>query len=422
MEYVGFKPFTYQRDVIDLLTERGKNRIVTVLSRRQTGKSTLISNLLLFYAINFAKSKNFCVSPTLPQAKNVYQQIIEATSMADGLITKANGSELSIEFCNGSIITFKSAAQGERLRGFTSNGLICIDEAAFIDDDVISKVMPWRDFYKANMLIVSTPFIKNGFFYKYYCLGLERNRDLYTVDWTDPKYKPEMDAILPPETLEMYRKQLPENQFKSEYLGQFLDDDGMVFSHFRELVEFNEIKPTDKLFVGIDWSLGTDNDFTAVSMMNQYGKQVYLSYWNDLTPTETTKRIVGILLPILNQIAVIEPETNSLGGVYTDDLKAALPSWARGKVVGFNTSNETKNAIVNNLQKAFEEALVRILGDTKQLRELSTYLADFNPKTRKISYSAPQGLNDDTVIALMLSYDAYLTGSQRGIYSFSKIR
>ena len=58
--YKGFKPYLHQADVIaELKDARGTGKIVSVNSSRQKGKSYMISNLLLYFAINFAKTNNY---------------------------------------------------------------------------------------------------------------------------------------------------------------------------------------------------------------------------------------------------------------------------------------------------------------------------------------------------------------------------
>ena len=126
------------------------------------------------------------------------------------------------------------------------------------------------------------------------------------------------------------------------------------------------------------------------------------------------------MLKYLKQIVVIQTELNSLGTPLTDFLKnRSQLSAIKDKFIGFNTTNQSKNAIVQNLQIAFENNEINILDDAKQLNELATYSAEYNPKTRNVTYNAPQGLNDDINIALMLSYDAYKNGIVQGLYNIT---
>lgn len=172
--------------------------------------------------------------------------------------------------------------------------------------------------------------------------------------------------------------------------------------------------------MGIDWANGVDGDDTAISILNEKGEQVFLSYWNNLNTTQQIDVISETLRPIEKQIVVIQPELNSIGTPYTDLLKDRLQVSTRSKVQGFNTTNQSKAEIVSDLQVAFEQGNISILDDEKQLRQLSIYSAEYNPKTRNIYYNAPQGLHDDLCIALMLSYNALNKNKITGSYSIGR--
>lgn len=420
-QYKGFHPFSYQKAVTDKICcpdSKGKGKIVVCKSSRQKGKSFMIANILLYYAINFTKTKNYCVTPTLKQAKEIYKTITGAIAES-GIVKSSNATDLIIRLINGSSINFKSAEQGEdNLRGYTCSGILCIDESAFIEDNIFNVILPWVDFYHANILLTSTPFIKSGFFYTYYNYGLEHQHNCETVDWCDEIYKEDIEKVMSPERLEMYKQTLPKNTFKTEYLGEWLDDDGAVFVNFNNCLKDVSIGKNDKLYVGLDWANQGENDYTVISIFNQNGEQVFLKYFNDLTPTGQIDVIEKILNPLLNQIVCIQSELNSIGTPYSDLLKKRSQIYTN-KVIGFNTSNTSKNAIVLNMQTAFEQKQVTLLYDEKQRREFGYFTATYNAKTRNVSYAAPKGLHDDCVMATLLAYDAYKNSSLTATYSFS---
>ena len=418
--YKGFKPYLHQADVINELKDaRGTGKIVSVNSSRQKGKSYMISNLLLYFAINFAKTNNYCVSPTLKQSKAIYRVIMDAI-INTGIVKTKNATDLTITLINGSTINFKSAEQRDALRGFTAD-FLCIDEAAFIPDEIFYLILPWTDAKKAPILMTSTPFVKGGFFFNYFNYGLEHSHNTVTINWSDPKYKESIEKILPPEKLEEYREVLPSNVFKTEYLGEFLDDDGAVFVGLKDILCDTAITATDRLYVGLDFSNQGENDYTVISIFNDKGNQVYLKYFNNTSPLGQIVKIVKELEPLADQIDVISCELNSIGTPYTDLIKEKSQI-LEDKVEGFQTSNTSKNAIVLNMQTAIENKNVTLLPDDKEIREFGYFTATYNPKTRNVSYAAPQGLNDDTVMATLIAYDAYRQGTQIGTYNigFSK--
>lgn len=409
----GFTPFKHQKAVIEeLKSANGTGKTVVTVSSRQKGKTFMIANLLLYYALNNNKYKCFCVSPTLKQSKSIYNTIYDAIE-GTGIVKKANASDYEITFINGSKIYFKSAEQGEALRGYTAD-FLCIDECCFITDDIWYIIQPWRDFKKAPVLMVSTPFVKEGFFWNYYNYGLEGVNNTITINWSDERFREDIEKILPPEKLEEYERVLPKNQFKTEYLGEWLDDEGVVFEHFKECI-FNNADG-GKLFVGIDWASGVDADETVISILNDRGQQILIEGWNNMNTSQTIDKIMAIIQPLLPQITTIKPEINSIGKPYTDLLIERLNPTHRTKVQGFTTSNTSKAELVSDLQVAFQENKITIVNDERLIRQLSTYAAEYNPKTKIVTYNAPRGLNDDRVMALMLSYRAYKERQITGIY------
>lgn len=413
--YIGFSPYFHQKAVIEeLRNAKGTGKVVVCKSSRQKGKSFMIANLLLYYSINYCNTKNYCLSPSFKQAKNIYQTIVDAI-IKSGVIKSKNKTDLVITLINGSTINFKSAEQREQLRGYTAD-FLCIDEAAYIPDSIFHLVLPWTDAKKAPLLMVSSPFVKNGFFFQYYSYGIEKSHNTVTIDWSNELYKESIEQILSAEKLEEYRQVLPRNVFLTEYLGEWLDDEGTVFTNIKACIKNCKLEETDKLYIGIDWSNQGENDYTVISAFNQNGNQVYLKYFNNTSPLRQIQIIVQQLEPIAKQIGIISCESNSIGTPYTELLKEKSQILAQ-KVVLFNTSNTSKNAGVLNLQTAMENGDVTLLDDDKQKSEFSYFSASFNPKTRNVTYAAPQGLNDDVVMATVFAYDAYKNGSTIGVYN-----
>lgn len=414
MVYEGFTPMLHQRDVIDVALNQ-KSKTVVVKSSRQKGKTLLLTNLLLYAGINWERKKIFSVSPTLNQARNIYRMITDAVENT-GVIKYANAQTLEIKLINNSYIYFKSAEQRESLRGYTADYCV-VDECAYISDDVFYTILPWIDARKATLVLVSSPKFKAGFFWEYFNRGLDPdNKDIITIDWCNEKYTEELEKILPRERLEEYRKILPKNQFKSEYLGEFLDDDGVVFEGFSECVK--QAGLGEEWYVGIDWGSGGGGDYTAISVLNEDGEQVYVDYFNDKSTQLQINYLSNFIIENKDKIKLILPELNSIGKPLTDLLEEELVKrgFQKSRLQKVTTTNTTKNEMVTELQIAFENKSISILPDDKQYRELSCYSAEYNFKTHNVSYNAPIGMNDDTVMALMLSYKAYQNKRRKGQY------
>lgn len=417
----GFTPYAWQRAVIDRVTgDNARGKTVVCKSRRQCGKSIMIENLLLYYALNYAGGVSAVVSPTLAQARKVFKDINNAVQTS-GVIKRKNETLLEMTFINGSQILFKSAEQKDALRGYTiRRGILCIDEAAYISDDILECVLPWVQVHRCPVLMVSSPKFKAGFFWRYFSMGLdEENKDVSLVDWCDF----DTSALLTEEQFEMYRRIMPKAQFLSEYEGQFLDEEGLVFAGFRDCIKAEIVGNYSKLYVGIDWGAGGGGDYTVISTIDDSGKQRHVKYWNDKPTGAQIDTVFNFIKENRNRIALVVPETNSIGQPYTDLLTERLKqAGIQVKVEGFNTSNTSKNDIVSNLQVAFENHQIEILDDSHQSAELGIFEMQYNMKTRVITYSAPQGMHDDTCMALAFAWRAYQMANKTGRYTVSVIR
>ncbi len=407
--FVGFTPYPWQKAVIDLVCTQGENPItVATKSPRQRGKSIMLENILLWYSLNKAGSISAAISPTLNQSRKLYNDICKAVN-GTGVLVKKNETLLTMRFVNGSELFFKSSEQKDGLRGFTISGILCLDEAVYIEDDVLELVLPWVQVHKAPMLILSTPKYKTGFFWRYWCYGKAGQHNTVSIDWNDW----DTSCMISKETIESYREILPKQQFKSEYEGEFLDSEGLVFEGFAECYEEPEGK-VDALILGIDWGSGGGNDYTVVSALDTGGKQREIIAFNNLNAPQQIDMIAQYIKS--HPIKKVISENNSIGSPMTDLLEQACPYI---NIERFKTTNVTKNELVNGLQVAFERKLIRILPDTTQSAELAAYALEYNPKTRTTTYNAPAGLHDDRVMALAMAWHGVNPNTANGQYCIS---
>ena len=409
--------FPWQADVHKGLLKYGvgSGHIHVVKSKRQVGKSLLIIGELLYFAINNPKTVNGCISPTLNQSRKIYKDILNAIEKS-GVVKKKNDSLLEITFINNSTILFKSAEQKDNLRGYTYTGLLCIDEAAYISDDVYGIVKPSTDVWRCPVLITSTPKFRLGFFFELFNKGLTGVKGITSYDFNNY----DTSALLSASALEMYRQMLPKNQFLTEYKGEFLDSDSSVFTGFKECIRERLTDDYKHLYIGIDWGNGTNNDDTVICALNERGEEIFLEYFNNKNTTEQIEYIYQYLLPFLPKIRKILCECNSLGKPLTELLRAKINK--TGLVQDWITTNDSKARLVSQLQVAFEQKQITLMDNEKQTAELSMYEASYNMKTGNVSYNAPNGGNDDIVISLMLALESKITTTKTGQYSFLFIR
>lgn len=404
MDIIFPKLHKHQRVVYDaVINDNGAGNIYVVKSKRQCGKSFLASLILIYFSLNKKDTISMIVEPTLNQSRRIFKDIVKMLE-GSGIIKNANQSLLSIDFINGSEIIFKSAEQYDAIRGYSVSGILIIDEGAFIVDDVYEILFPVRDAHNSPMLVISTPLFCDGYFYR---LFTSTNSKSY--DWCD--YDTSM--FLSDEKLEQYRNTLSDLKFRSEYLGQFITDGGYVFKNISKCVLSDSDITGDPVCVGIDWAVGNDGDDTVLSLLDANANAVEFIRLNNMSPVEQIDTIVKTLntLPTLKKVVV---EQNSIGNVYLDMLKH---KFSRHSIITkFNTTNESKRRIIEQLSTAFQNENIHIPNDRELINQLQHYAVE---KTKTGYTYNGQGAHDDYVMSLAMAYDA-LTAKSAYCVSFKR--
>jgi hypothetical protein len=90
-------------------------------------------------------------------------------------------------------------------------------------------------------------------------------------------------------------------------------------------------------------------------------------------------------------------ESNSMGEPIIEQLQAdGLP------VKGFETTGTSKPPLIENLALTIERAEWKFQPDPIWTAELEAYERKVSPNTGRSTYSAPEGVHDDTVMARAL--------------------
>jgi hypothetical protein len=149
-------------------------------------------------------------------------------------------------------------------------------------------------------------------------MGLEPEaNNMYSYDWSTYDTSELLDA----ETLENYRKTLAKDIFKTDFLGEFLDNESSVFGEFEAVLKDKHQEGLN-CYMGIDWGTGTNEDETAIAVFNEAREMVGLHHWNDKDETQTIKEIVKLIE--LYQPLKVQVETNSIGSVFLGLLDKAI--------------------------------------------------------------------------------------------------
>lgn len=402
----------WQKDLVDVYLQHPNNQWFIVKSPRQVGKSIALEYLLVYASLSEKNSVSMAISPTISQARKLFNDIV---LFASKVINKANCSLLYIEFINGSSIHLKSAEQGDSVRGFTTKrkGILVVDEAAYINKDwFYSVVVPIANVYKSDIFLFSTPKYKQGLFYELFTSSSEH---ILSIDWTTY----DLSKYLTPDLLELYRQQLPKASFQSEYLAEFIEGEGAVFTEFKKCIGDVEFNKTLPLHIAVDWGTGTGNDDTAISIGQFDGQKMLVGkqiYFNDKKTNETTDYLMDLIKLYVRrgyrEINIIV-EHNSIGQVYFDILKDKideyetnyndiLEDWHKEieiNISQFTTTNKSKKRLIEMLTMLFENDSIVIPNDSKLLTQLSMFEASIN-SNGTVVYKGANNSHDDLVMSL----------------------
>lgn len=368
-----------------------------VKSGRQRGKTFLLKMLVVDYCMRYPGTESVIIEPISSQCRRVFSEIVDSLESTP-LIKSSNASDMIIKLRNGSQITFKSGESKKSVRGLTCSGLCILDEAAFIDDDVIEVILPIINVHKCPLMIVSTPMFTEGFFFKQW---VKVSKKIFQFDWSYDKY--DFSKYLSKEMYDEYLEEYTPNKFKTEILGEFISDSSFLFGEFKECI----VEPEDKVpvYIGIDFGAGTGSDSTVITYFNQYRQVIKLFETNTLAPTAQIDYIAQEINdnPTLKKVLV---EGNSIGEVYFDSIKAKLKN--KQVIEKFMTTNDSKKEIIEDLILAFQKKEIGIIDHPMLIKQLSYYDIQ-KTKTGYTYNNSNDSIHDDCVISLAIGYHCFKT-------------
>ena len=354
---------------------------------RRYGKTTIAFELITAHLIEGDAVAYF--APTHIMSTELWQNVKNALAP---MISRVSEAQSRIEFINGAVFETWTA-RNETVRGRKYH-FVVIDEAALIPTAELwqAAIRPLLSDYKGYALFASTPRGRN-WFWEIFNRGI--NPDY--PDWFAWQLPTSANPYLSADEIASARDELPERTFQQEYLATFLEDSGTVFRNLNAVCINQSLSQPEEdkyYYMGVDW--GRDNDFTAISVIDNTAKQVHLERFNQISYNIQRDRLKALVHRFNPRM--ILAEANSIGAVNIDALRADnLP------VRPFQTTQSSKASLIDTLALAIEQENITLLRDKTLMGELAVYQMT-RTQSGHWQYSAPHGAHDDTVIATALSY------------------
>ncbi len=440
---VPFKLYDFQEDMVNKIHE---NRFVIAKLPRQSGKSTTVVSYILHYVL-FNGNKNVAILANklatarelLSRLKLAYENLPKWLQQG---IVEWNKGNIALE--NGSKI-LASATSSSAVRGGSFN-MIFLDEFAYVPHNVaeefFSSVYPTiTSGQDTKVLIVSTPKGLN-LYYKLWVDAEEGNNSYVPIEvhWSDV---PGRDEKWKKETI---RNTSPE-QFRTEFDCEFIGSTNTLVNAsklkclaFRaplhttdEGLKIYEKPVEDRIYaMCVDTSRGVGIDyhaFTVIDITEVPYKLVATFRNNEISPMVYPSLIYKVAKEYNDSAILVE--LNDIGGQVADilyeeyeyeNMMMTSQRGRSGQVMdggfgsgtshrGVRTTQAVKKIGCSLLKGMIEEDKL-LINDFDTIQELVSFVS------KKSSFAADEGHNDDLVMTLVLF--AWMT-SQAYFKEFSDI-
>lgn len=372
-------------------------RFRVVACGRRWGKTLCAANELAKRALEQPNGEYAWIAPWYRQARIVYRlmrKVLRAT------IAYKSDAELRIEFKNGSVLQFYSAENPDAIRGNGFNGVV-IDEAG----DTLRDESVWFDVIRPTLsdrggwaLVIGTPKGRN-LFYRMFSWG----EDPEYPDWASFTAPTADNPYIPAPEIEAAQRELPEDSFSQEYCAIFLEHGAGVFKGMDRCiwgVLDEDYTPVLGHRYVIGWDPAKYQDYSVLTLIDCNDRRV-VGWWRDQRTDYTVQ--VAYVSEVAEQFgAHVLMDVTGVGAPLYEQLSIQ----ARKRAFSceeFLFTNATKKALVESLQVGIQNQDIAFPNIPVLLAEMRMFEYVLT-KTGLLSYSAPPGAHDDTVISLALAY------------------
>lgn len=213
----------------------GGSRVICLVHRqagKTTGGSIGVAHTMIYRSPG---STSLVLAPTQKQSAEFVRRLRGNLVKAGHKLTVDNTFGVEIE--NGSRCLALPGQDDAGIRGLTiSGGDLVIDEAARVDDRLYDAARPMliRHAQIARLILLSTAWAKDGFFYRVWSDGDPR-------DWIKIEANIDECSHIAPEDIERERRAMPETVFAREYMNQFDALESRFFSPDSIMAAFGDV-------------------------------------------------------------------------------------------------------------------------------------------------------------------------------------
>lgn len=321
-----------------------------------------------------------------------------ADAIQSGVVYKHEGRRI-LRYKDG-YVRVKTGRDPDVLRGGNWNKII-FDECAWLDPDTWYKVgQPMLLKSDGKAIFLSSPKRRNWFWE----LFVKAQADESGL-WQAWNFSSHENPHLSTTALERMAENMSDEDYRQEILAEFLETAGAVFRRVDECATLQRREPYAGRFVGgLDFA--QVKDYTVFMVMDADTRQLVDYDRFHKMDWQLQRGRIQTMYSKWQPQAIIA-ESNSVGSPNIEALqREGLP------IVAFETTASSKPPLIESLVLAFDRDEIAILDDPILKNELKAFERKVSLTTGRSQYSAPDGVHDDTVMALALAWHGVIAGSR----------
>lgn len=334
------------------------------------------------------------VAPVSSQAEIAYERI--KLNLTKGAFEPKSSPTPHIFMPTGAIIDFKSADKPDSLYGEDVYGVI-VDEGSRCRADAWYAVRSTLTATNGPGVVIGNVKGRKNWFFEW-CRraekGLDPNAEFNRITWRDAVAA----GVLNIEEIEDAQRNLPENVFRELYEAMASDDGANPFGedHILACIALDSAgnprkKPFESKPVAFGIDLAKKQDYLVVIGLDELGRVCAFQRWNHIPWPDSIRmihEIVGEDVPAL-------VDSTGIGDPVLDELKVE-----HGNFKGYNFSPASKQRLMEGLAVSIQSHEI-LFPDGVIKDELMSF--EYVTGRTGVQYSAPEGHNDDCVMALGLA-------------------
>lgn len=370
--------------------DQSSARFKVLACGRRWGKTKYITRRAVRAAVYGRRYGYF--APTYKVLREMYSEV-ERTLKP--ILTSSNKTEHRIESISGGVVEFWTLEDEDAGRSRRYHE-IAIDEAALARNLATTwnnAIRPTLTDYRGTAVFAGTP---KGI--DFFSQLFARGSDPAFPDWQSFHKPTSTNPYIPADEIEAARADMIDRAFRQEYLAEFLEDGGGVFTGVRDAIKYEPGVQFPNA-AAVTWTVGVDlarvEDFTVISVVDSLGRQWEIHRFNGIS----WKRQVDLIVSVAKRFpgCLIRVDSTGVGDPILEAVRGRY-----NRVEGYHLTSQSKTALIDNLAFMIETGGVALLNDPVQTSELMAYSYELT-KSRNVRMSAPAGMHDDTVIALAMA-------------------